>query len=61
MSVAAAIADIAIIDVDAHISEPHDLWTSRAPAAYKDRMSYDSSEKKETPAAEPAKTETPKP
>ena len=21
-----------IIDVDAHISEPHDLWTKRAPA-----------------------------
>ena len=38
MSVSESIADIAIIDVDAHISEPHDLWTSRAPAAYKDRM-----------------------
>jgi len=31
-------SDLYIIDVDAHISEPHDLWTSRAPAAYKDRV-----------------------
>ena len=27
-----------IIDVDAHISEPHDLWTKRAPAKYKNRL-----------------------
>jgi len=27
---------IQIIDSDAHWSEPHDLWTSRAPAKYKD-------------------------
>lgn len=27
-----------IIDVDAHISEPHDLWTRRAPARYKGRL-----------------------
>ena len=27
-----------IIDVDAHISEPHDLWTKRAPAKYKGRL-----------------------
>ena len=25
--------DIQIIDVDAHITEPHDLWTGRASAA----------------------------
>lgn len=30
--------DIKIIDVDAHISEPHDLWSSRAPASLKDRL-----------------------
>ncbi len=29
---------VSIIDVDAHISEPHDLWTSRAPAALRDRV-----------------------
>ena len=29
---------LSIIDVDAHISEPHDLWTSRAPASLKDRV-----------------------
>lgn len=27
-----------IIDVDAHISEPHDLWTKRAPAKYKNLL-----------------------
>ena len=27
-----------VIDVDAHITEPADLWTSRAPAAYRDRV-----------------------
>jgi predicted TIM-barrel fold metal-dependent hydrolase len=29
---------LAIIDVDAHISEPHDLWTRRAPASIRDRV-----------------------
>ena len=29
---------IKIIDVDTHISEPLDLWTSRAPAKYRDRV-----------------------
>jgi predicted TIM-barrel fold metal-dependent hydrolase len=33
-----AIEDIKIIDVDAHISEPHDLWFSRAPASLKNRL-----------------------
>ncbi len=33
-----ATADLAIIDVDAHITEPHDLWTSRAPAGMKHRV-----------------------
>lgn len=27
-----------IIDVDTHLTEPKDLWTSRAPAAWKDRV-----------------------
>lgn len=31
-------ADLKVIDVDAHISEPADLWTSRAPAKYADRV-----------------------
>ena len=30
--------DIKVIDVDTHISEPLDLWTSRAPAKYRDRV-----------------------
>lgn len=27
-----------VIDTDTHFTEPHDLWTSRAPAALKDRV-----------------------
>ena len=27
-----------VIDVDTHLSEPYDLWTSRAPASLKDRV-----------------------
>ena len=27
-----------VIDVDCHITEPHDLWTKRAPARLKDRV-----------------------
>jgi predicted TIM-barrel fold metal-dependent hydrolase len=27
-----------VIDVDTHLSEPHDLWTSRAPASLKSRV-----------------------
>ena len=32
------VSDLCIIDVDAHITEPADLWTSRAPSAYRDRV-----------------------
>lgn len=32
------LAGIKIIDVDTHLSEPADLWTSRAPAALRDRV-----------------------
>ena len=32
------LAGIPVIDVDTHFSEPLDLWTSRAPARYKDRV-----------------------
>lgn len=38
MSAPLSLEDIGIIDVDAHISEPHDLWSSRAPARWKDRL-----------------------
>ena len=38
MAAAAPIEDLSIIDVDAHITEPHDLWTARAPASLKDRV-----------------------
>ena len=31
-------AGIKVIDVDTHISEPRDLWTSRAPAKWRDRV-----------------------
>ncbi|MDQ1433075.1 MAG: uncharacterized protein QOF40_3677 [Actinomycetota bacterium] len=30
--------DVKVIDADTHFTEPPDLWTSRAPAAYKDRI-----------------------
>ena len=30
--------DVLIIDADTHLTEPRDLWTSRAPAKYKDRL-----------------------
>ena len=29
---------IKVIDVDTHLSEPLDLWTSRAPAKWKERV-----------------------
>lgn len=32
------IRDLHVIDVDAHITEPPDLWTRRAPARYADRV-----------------------
>ncbi len=34
------VGDARVIDCDTHYTEPPDLWTSRAPAAYKDRMPY---------------------
>jgi predicted TIM-barrel fold metal-dependent hydrolase len=27
-----------VVDIDTHYSEPHDLWTRRAPAKFKDRV-----------------------
>lgn len=30
--------DVAIVDADTHISEVHDLWTSRASPSYRDRV-----------------------
>ena len=29
---------IPVIDVDSHLTEPADLWTSRVPARYVDRV-----------------------
>src|SRR3990172_1544219 len=34
------VGDAKVIDCDTHYTEPPDLWTSRAPAAYKDKMPY---------------------
>ena len=31
------LANMPVIDVDSHWTEPPDLWTSRAPAKFKDR------------------------
>ncbi len=33
-----SIADIKVIDSDTHLSEPYDLWTSRAPKQWKERV-----------------------
>jgi predicted TIM-barrel fold metal-dependent hydrolase len=33
-----SIEGIDIIDVDTHLTEPHDLWTARAPRGYEDRV-----------------------
>jgi len=30
--------DVLIVDTDTHLTEPRDLWTSRAPAKYADRV-----------------------
>ena len=32
------LAGLKIIDTDTHLSEPADLWTSRAPARYRDEV-----------------------
>ena len=37
-STAELIKGIKVIDVDTHLSEPHDMWTSRAPAKWKERV-----------------------
>ncbi|GAA4553723.1 amidohydrolase family protein [Pseudonocardia xishanensis] len=29
-----------VVDADTHYSEPHDLWTSRVPASYRDRVPH---------------------
>ncbi len=38
MAAPALSESLSIIDVDAHITEPHDLWTARAPASLKHRV-----------------------
>ena len=32
------LAGIKVIDADTHLNEPYDLWTSRASAAWRDRI-----------------------
>lgn len=32
--------EVKVVDADTHFTEPHDLWTSRAPAAYRDRVPH---------------------
>ena len=34
------LAGLRVIDADTHLTEPHDLWTSRAPAAFEDRVPH---------------------
>jgi predicted TIM-barrel fold metal-dependent hydrolase len=35
---ALALEGLRVIDADTHLTEAHDLWTSRAPARYRDRV-----------------------
>jgi len=34
------IDDLKVVDADTHFSEPHDLWTSRVPAAMRDAFPH---------------------
>jgi predicted TIM-barrel fold metal-dependent hydrolase len=38
--VALALDGLKVIDADTHLTEAHDLWTSRAPAKYRDRVPH---------------------
>lgn len=38
MAVPAVFEDMYIIDADTHLTEPHDLWSSRAPASQRERL-----------------------
>lgn len=35
---ALSLEGLKVVDADTHLTEAHDLWTKRAPAAYKDRV-----------------------
>ena len=37
---ALALDGLRVIDADTHLTEAHDLWTSRAPAKFKDRVPH---------------------
>jgi|SRR5690349_288043 len=37
---AVASDQVKVVDADTHMTEAHDLWTSRAPAKYKDRVPH---------------------
>jgi uncharacterized protein len=37
---ALALETLRVVDADTHLTEPHDLWTSRAPAALRDRVPH---------------------
>jgi len=36
----ALLSDVSVIDTDTHLTEPHDLWTSRAPRGFEDRVPH---------------------
>ena len=40
MTVSVVFDDVKVIDADTHFTEPHDLWTKRAPAQWRDRMPH---------------------
>ena len=38
MAVPSIFDDVYVIDADTHLTEPHDLWSSRAPAEFRERL-----------------------
>ena len=38
MALPELLSDVKVIDVDTHLTEPHDLWTSRAPRGWEERV-----------------------
>ncbi len=50
------VRSLSVIDVDAHLTEPVDLWTSRAPSKNADRVATSEISTAPTPKAAPRMT-----
>lgn len=49
MAVPTLFEGVRIVDADTHFTEPHDLWTSRAPSAFRDRVPHVVADERGTP------------